>query len=86
MAVAPGASVQVISGALLGHRPRGFTKLALEPRYIMPSIELPAHGSKCADVFEAYAAMQRHACFVWLRNTSIGIAISQTRQLGEQPL
>src|SRR4026207_329256 len=67
-------------------RRSNLTDFALERRVVVPSIELPANGSKRADVFEANAAMQCHACFVRLRNSSIGVAIANTREISEQPL
>jgi hypothetical protein len=63
-----------------------FAKFALEPRDVMPSIELPTHGSKGADVFEACAPMQGHACLVRLSNSSVSVAIAQTCESSEQPL
>lgn len=36
---------------------RYFSKLALKPGDVVPSIELPADGSKGTDVVETYAAV-----------------------------
>jgi hypothetical protein len=61
-----------------------FAKFALEPRDVMPSIELPTHGSKRADVFEANATVQCHACLVRLCYSSKGIAIAKIRKISKQ--